>query len=418
MAGHGVAVVGPVAPELAEQRGHARPWWVVALLGLGYAGYIKGTPVMAGLPVDLTLAMAIACAVGIMVQFVRGYWFHAKALTVVLGLWVVFGVGALMVVGSERGESKVALLGTVTLLCALTPCYLLTGVVAQRWLLASTLVAAAVFVAAATFMPDTEGFGRFNLAGTSTIGTSRVVGAGIVVAGVYALAGTSKRWIWCAAAAVGTAALVAVGSRGPFVALLVSTVIVVITAKVFRGRRPRAIGMGVAAVTVLMSAVLVSSSRSAGRILRLVTGDEPDVARAFLAREAWRSIVHNPLGLGWGNFSATRSIELAYGGRPVYPHNLTLEIMVEGGWLAGALFLMLVYFSIRGFVRASDSRDRTALLGLGVYWFAVAQTSSDINGNRMTWIILTLGLILDFAASARGARLGLVRREWGRRQTS
>ena len=59
---------------------------------------------------------------------------------------------------------------------------------------------------------------------------------------------------------------------------------------------------------------------------------------------------------------------------------------------------MLAVLSIRGYILNSRTAESVAMLGLGVYWFAVAQTSSDINGNRMTWAMLVLGLMYYFQA--------------------
>lgn len=375
----------------------ASPWWAVALIGLGYAGYFKASQPFTYLPVDLTLLLAVTCGLGLVVQVLRGNQLEGRALTAVLVLWAVFAIGAAMILGDEIEGAKVAQLGTVTLLCAMAPCFLLGSHQARTWWLGSTMAFAAMMAGATILMPDPVALaeqGRLNLNSATTIGTSRVIGAGVLMAIIFGLTRAHRRSLWWGAAALGTAALIAVGSRGPVVALVAAIVAVVLLARIFRGKRARAIGLGAATIAALALALLTSTSPSASRILLFFTGEQSDAAREFLLRTALAGIIDHPLGTGWGGFNNLQLIELSYGGQAVYPHNLTVEIMLEGGWLAGAVFIVLACLSIYGYIRASHLPETVALLGLGIYWLVVAQTSSDINGNRMTWIMLTLGLMM------------------------
>ncbi len=124
-----------------------------------------------------------------------------------------------------------------------------------------------------------------------------------------------------------------------------------------------------------------------------------DRNRLFLVEQSLTLIARHPLGIGWGGFASTPTAEAAYFGRFAYPHNILLEVLVEGGWLAGLMLIGLVIWSVRGFLLTSDGPQGAALYALGTYWFLVAQTSGDLNGNRMTWVTLLLGVVLHSQAS-------------------
>jgi O-antigen ligase len=373
----------------------------VALFGLCYVGYVKGVPVLARVPVDLTVLAGAVTAGAVGAALLGRRPFDGRVVAGVLGLWALFGIGAVMTVGTGHGGPKIALLYTLTLVCALGPCFLLATPRAQRlWLHLSVAVGVAM-VAAAVVLRDmaswTE-FNRLNLAGTNTIGTGRVIGAAAVVATIMLALAPGRRWWWAAVAVVCTGAVVMVGSRGPVLSLLVAVLVALFLGRVPLSRRATALSVGGVIIAASVWFVIESSLRHPKRIEQLFTGELTDAGREDFLREALSAIARHPLGVGWEGFSFLPGILTNYGGRPLYPHNLVVEIFLEGGWLAGAATLVLAVLSIRGYILNSRTAESVAMLGLGVYWFAVAQTSSDINGNRMTWAMLVLGLMYYFQA--------------------
>jgi O-antigen ligase len=257
----------------------------------------------------------------------------------------------------------------------------------------------------AAFSPDLlaqSEFGRLNLDGATTIGTARVFGAGVVAAAILALAGRRWRGWWALAAGSLMALTIAVGSRGPVISVLIAVSAALLLTKTVAKRRMWAIAQLLIAVGLMVYSAVVSPSAASDRVRLFLAGDETDVARQFLFSEAWRQITRAPLGIGWGGFGVTHSFDKVYAGQATYPHNIFLEIAVEGGWIAVLCFLAIAILALRGLVLASTTPESAALLGLGVYWLAVAQTSSDVNGNRLTWIVLALGLI-SRAREASGA---------------
>lgn len=379
------------------------------LFGLCYVGYVKGAPILSQSPVDLTALTGALTGLAVGAHLLRRHPVDSRAVACVVGLWAVFAVGAAMTIGSGHGTGKIVLLTTLTLLCALGPCLLLESTAAQRLWLHLSVAAGLAVAAAAVVLRDTAAwaeFGRLNVAGTSTIGTGRVIGAAAVVASIMLALSRSRRWWWAAVAVSCTGAAVLVGSRGPVVALALAVLVALVAGKVPQRRRAAALtGLAVLAATVWV--VLESSARQPERIARLLAGDMTDEARQALLGEALRAVARNPLGVGWEGFGALPAIQATYGGRSVYPHNFVVEVFLEGGWLAGVVLLVFMGLSIRGYVLNARSAESTAMLGLGVYWLAVAQTSGDVNGNRMTWAMLVLGLMYYFTArDERRARPG------------
>lgn len=375
----------------------AAPVWAVVLLSLCYVGYFKGTAPFRAVPVDATLAFSVAVGAGLVAHVVARRRVEGAALAAVVGLWMVFGLGATLAIGTGHGYEKVGLLATVTLLCVAAPSCFLGSARAQQWWLGGVLAMSAIMAVAVLVAPDLgvrEEFGRLQLEGGVTIGSSRVIGAGIVVAIVFGLSATNRRLLWWGFAAAGTAVLVAIGSRGPFLALVVAVLLVLLLGRVFRGVRGPSFVVTAVGLVALALGITASGSQAAARILSLVTGEELDVSREYLLEQAWAGALVHPLGIGWGGFGSLAAVDRTYGDPKIYPHNIVLEIVVEGGWLAGLLFVVVAGFSLVGYVRASGSPQTAALLGLGVYWLLVAQTSSDVNGNRMTWASITLGLVL------------------------
>ena len=400
---------GAAAVEGAGPAG-AHPVWALALVGLGYAGYVKGLPALAGLRLDLTGLFAAVVAAAVLWQAAHRRGVPRAALLVV-GLWLTFAVGAAGGLWYESGPYKVALLFSVTLLCALAPAWLLSTEQSRRWLVPLVVVAGLAMAAALMLNPDREVeslYGRLTLEGSNSIGTARVVGAGAAVALVRGLAGGRGRWWWLGVAGLMAAVLVLVGSRGPFVGLVAAVVVALLLGKTGRGVRRLWISLlGLLAVLSLLLVVATSQNRAAGRIAGLVTGASTDETRLALVRQCAATVAHHVLGIGWGGFSSV-ALQGALQGRYSYPHNMVLEILAEGGWLAGAAFLAVVVVALLGFWRCSGTAEGATLFTMGVYWVMVAQTSGDINANRMTWVVLGLGIVLHVSGGPRPWT-------WGRR---
>lgn len=389
----------PTSAEVitAEDQRRIHPIWPIALVGLAMAGYVKGLPALADLGIDLTGLFLAVAAVGAALHLLRRSA-DTRGLLVVAAVWATFVVGMVIGLWTESGPFKILLLVTVTLFCAIAPVALLRTPGARRCFLGAVLVIAALMAIALVVYPDQSAqaaYGRLTLEGSNSVGTARVVGAGAVSALVIGLATTRFRIVWLSLAAALCAVTVFVGSRGPFVALVVSAVIVLLTAKTFRGgRKVPTLVIGALALLALLAYVTQSNNRAASRIALLLTGESVDENRLFLVRHTLSLIRHFPIGIGWGGFASAPTDPASLYGRFPYPHNIFLEVVVEGGWIAGAAIIVLFCLSVRGFVQQSASVEGAALFAVGLYWMLVAQTSGDVNANRMTWVLLMLGVVL------------------------
>ncbi len=383
----------PVAAVTAHP---AHPLWAVGLLGLGYAGYVKGLPALAALRIDLTALFALLVAVGVVVAVARG-GVVTGVVPGIAGLWLVFGIGAASAWWQPDGMYKTVLLYTVTLLCVLAPAALLTDERSRRWLIGATVLAGLAMAALLLINPSREAeavFGRLTLEGANSIGTARVVGAGAVAAVIMAVAGRRHRLLWMAAAVGSSVTLVLVGSRGPFVALVLALIVALTVGRADGGpRRVRMTVLGLAVVVGLLVFVTNSDNRAADRIARLLDGSTTDSIRMALLRDAGREIVGHPFGLGWGGFPTVATDGILQG-RYSYPHNLIAEAFVEGGWPAGIAVLVAIGCAFVGLRSISHTTAGATVFAVGLYWLLVAQTSGDINANRMTWVMIGLGLVL------------------------
>jgi hypothetical protein len=366
-------------------------WWPVALLALAYVGYFKGNPRLATAPVDLTLAATTVVVAGVAIQIMKKSQYAALPMARVSMLFAAFMPGAVL----SEDFDKTLMLFTITALCALAPAYFLVTERAQQWFIGATVAGAVVMGINVFLFPDVEAreiYGRLSADGSDTIATSRVIAAGVVV--TVSLCFFASKWrLPCIALSVAGAGLIAaVGSRGALAGAIAAIAFVLVFARAFSGMRVKAVGVGIAVVWFAAWIVSLSPTGGGARLAAFLTGQESDEGRSLLAHEALKLIPAHPFGMGWGGFG---SLGLFYRDRPLaYPHNLLLETALEGGWIASAALIVVAGMSIRSLVLSSESPTGVALLGLGIYWMTVAQTSSDINGNRMTWVMVSVGLVL------------------------
>lgn len=374
------------------------PWWAVAVTTFAYAGPLKATPLLTWATVDATAVCAAVCLLGVTHHAITNRsWVFNRCQPATMWLWAAFLPG--LTLASNTGKATTLL--TVTLLCVISGTVLLDGDRARRILAAATVGAAAVVAAATWLLPDPEllEIGRRSVTGANVIGVGRIVGAGVVVAAAYAVASAGwRRYVWGVGATAALAALLATGVRGAVLAAAAAFAAAALTAKSAGGR--------LRAVTVLAAASAAAGwwltrpdNATATRVAPLIAGDVDDDARRRLLGLAVEVAAQHPLGVGWGGF-ARYAAQIGVRGDLRYPHNVSVEIAVEGGWLAAAAWTVFVAVALVGLWRGARSPAGVAMFGLGVYWLTAAHTSSDVNGTRMMWITLGIGL----AARSRHAQ--------------
>lgn len=237
---------------------------------------------------------------------------------------------------------------------------------------------------------------------------------GLIIA-VYAILAASRTWTRIGATAVLpllAVALLAAGSRGPVVALLVGAVVlVVLTATRGHARRRLLLaGAGLLGAAILVPLILPGSA--IGRAVSAIVGGVGGLStngRAALWSQAYTGFAQHPLlGLGTGGFASLNPGEL-------YPHNILLEVSVELGLVGALLIVGIVASSMRRLFalwRAASGRDKldaAVLVTLFLIALLNALFSGAIQDNTELWVWAGLGLGMSARLTVERLRTRRVR---------
>jgi hypothetical protein len=364
--------------------GSPETWCAISLVGLAFAGYLKMTPFLSWLPVDLTALSAFCCILSWLAYANRTGHAFLKSMQASVVMWVAFLPGVVIGVLSGLDETKTIYLFTTTLLCVLLPSIVATSVYAQRaWLGGMGIIGVGVGLGA-VFFTDAQYLisrGRLDIEGGSA---GREVGSLVVLlAAVAMLSSVRRAWrVLCLAIAMaGLVLMIIIGARGPFLSTMISIPLAFATAMLPSRTRVKGL-LSLALVSISLVCYLVLTGSPLLSKIWIVI-DTTDPARTNLYGIAHSQMYNSLTGLGWSGFSRLGNFE--------YPHNIFLEIFVEGGWVAGLVFVGYAAVALTRLRRTSSTPYGMAFYSLAIYWLAVAQTSNNINGNRVTWAALAFG---------------------------
>lgn len=358
-----------------------------SLFLLLFAGYVKGSPVLAWVPVDLTALGAVLVGLFCVTGWLRddgrlptGFgWVVALVVTFLIPLWHASD--------TTYGREKVDLLA-ITLLCLVGPMFVVHTRERLLWLLRWLAFGGVAVTALAQYGPQASIYDRLATAGGGTIGFGRATGVALVAVVALALAGKLPKLPALALAGLLAYSLVGSGSRGPLIAAGVAILFTVALRRSDHRLRNTLLVGSLGAIGIWW-AFERASSFTQDRILLLFAdyqGASID-ARSRLYRIAAEKAWEHMFGLGWGGLE-TFVYPLTY------PHNIVLEVFAEGGWLAGGVLTLAL---IAGFVRAhrlSSESMASAVIGLLVFYVVNAMVSGDINDNRAMFAALGLALAL------------------------
>ncbi|QQE75511.1 O-antigen ligase family protein [Brevibacillus composti] len=182
--------------------------------------------------------------------------------------------------------------------------------------------------------------------------------------------------------------LVGSGSRGPLLSLLA---VAVLAGPLFYMKKAKQMMSFYLGLLVLGTVMAFSLSwlppEATARIHSFLEGDlgESELSRLKAYQRSWETIGAHPLGIGWGGFA--REINLWPGEARQYPHNIWLEIALEGGWLAAIGFFALVAACFVRLWRRLHSFEARALFALFLYVNLNAMVSGDINDNKLLFAL-------------------------------
>ncbi len=383
--------------ELARRQKTEGALWVnlsvATLVLLTFSGSLKGNPLFSWVPVDLTLGSA--ALVGI---FVAMHALHGRRLPASIG-WIAalfltfvpacFGTAA----ASQYASDKSTRLMTVTLVCAVGGSVLVRTRQRFYTLLWWTLIVGALIGALAWVSPPPEvDLGRISSEGSNAIAAGRATGAGLIALGGLAAA---KRIRWWLALPMGLCLLfvmLATGSRGPAVAVAASAACGIwLSSNSRKVLRNGLLTIGVCAAGWLAAKLLDPVTEK--RLLLIFQQDQGTSVQ--VRNELWHRttelIPSHPMGLGWGG--------LEWYLQPLnrYPHDIFLEALGEGGWLAGAAIVAILVVSIR------RARASAVLLASVVFWTVNAMVSGDINDNRSLFAIVAIAVGATWMRPLSGA---------------
>jgi O-antigen ligase len=231
---------------------------------------------------------------------------------------------------------------------------------------------------------------------------------GLIIAGYVLVAGVALRYrIWALACLPALAiALLAAGSRGPVLGLLVGgTALFALLARSRASRRRLPI-LVLSAVLVVVATAIVVPHEAAQRSLSFLSDAGSGMSsngRDQLWSLALELFANHPLqGVGTGGYADVSPVEL-------YPHNILLEAAAELG-VVGLLLVLGVMVSAVSRLRAAwrraadDLRPVIAVvLALLVASIVNSLLSGDIAANNSVWLFAGLGVGLA-SVTLRGQR--------------
>ncbi len=370
------------------------------VLGISYLAVATGNLALPETLRSALLADYLLVALGILLIFAV---FHLGSMIDntgrVLALLFFFTTlvpGALLTTGTAYNASKLQGL-LIAAIVILTP--LCLGSAGSRTFAVLAIGMVVVSVLYSVLLPrlgvesDT---GRLSAFGLNPIGLARLTAVGAVAAFAALMTRRLGTW-WTNVLALAVIALcmiasISTGSRGPVLAVVIACALMLIA--LVAGRRLNVWWLVALGLAVVLGFQLLSGDGSLG-LDRILEGN--DSGRGTLYADTLALIWAHPMGIGWGNLPGYLPGDNLGDADVLYPHNLFLEVAVEGGWLAFlaiTILVVVVLVSTWNLARRSESVWHLILFGLVVYSLVNAQVSSDIVGNRMLWVALGFAIAL------------------------
>lgn len=229
--------------------------------------------------------------------------------------------------------------------------------------------------------------GRATLDGSANpIWLARAMATGIVFAAWMWSTKTARPIPMIVAIALLTGGMIASGSRGPALGVVVGLVVLAVFGG--RGRAWRTVAIvlgGAAAFWAVQNLPIFADSRFA-TLFQSVANDQ---TRTRYWNLTGQIIAAHPEGVGFGNWAAAAGWP-----RHLWPHNLFLEVFAELGVPIGVLVLAVVVLVVARLVwRALKDPVVLCVLALLAVELVAVLVSGDLNA-RTFWFLLALGFLV------------------------
>jgi hypothetical protein len=372
-------------------------WGLFFCALLIFSGALKGEhSLVSRLPVDLTLLSASGTLIFMALKWlVSPRIQYPYALAGVAWLFLTFVPGCFLGPGGEYPASKVAQLFTLTPATVIAPILFMDSEVEFEILFRSlALVALGVVVSFALggklleIILSPDAYDRAEAFGGGPILFGRAMGYLTVFSGMTILRRTGTARLRAGMAFLfflGLGGTILSGSRGPLLAAILPLMVLAAVQGGGHFRKQRTWAVVIVVGMAMFIAVTISMLPQAA-LDRIVSGMAPGAPDAStLARQQayGRSldlIGITPLGIGWGGFTSHVN---AFNGLAIqYPHNLFVEVFLEGGWMAGFSLVALMGAAPLVLWRHRRTEAGGMLLAALLYFLVNAMVSSDVNGNR------------------------------------
>ena len=359
------------------------------------AGYLKSDPRLSWVPFDLTILMALVVAGFLLLELFRSRRMNPRMIYVLLFFISFLPAVVLFDINPHQyAHMKTLRFFSQTVLVAVGPFFFLRSREELQEFFKAIVFLGMLSVAdvALQFLLRRGAVWNITAFGSSVIAMGRSVGFVSVLLGVTFL--TVRRWFLNAALLLGsTLVLIISGQRmgivGPPLAVLTSTLAVY---GIRLTHMLRLAGIGLLIVVLISATYFSLPMRTRSRIEVffhwgisgfLSTGNDGRVIALVDSLDASTS---HPAGLGLGGFHNQVGLWQ-------YPHNIVAEVFVEGGWLAGAAFVLSLGGSCALiYPVARVDHVYLQLLGLLLFAFFYALVAGDINDNRMLFALISCAL--------------------------
>lgn len=379
-----------------------------ALTLVGTVNLWKVQSLNAAVPLDLTAISVIATATAIALTLATNRLRTNSDWLSIGFAFALFIPGAII---SSQGsnpyaDTKVLALFTTSLLVAVAPTIVLTSSrmidLLMRYLAVTSLaISLWLMLDGRTLAVNAA---RTQIEDANPIALGRMACIGLVIFAIQATRShTSARLGSGLAAGTCLVAAVLTGSRGPlFAAIVAILVTALLVTRSSRARTSIVAGGLCAAASITAIAIAIAPRDSIDRFLT-GTGGASDVARIELANISLSAWTENPGGIGWGQFSHYVQSAATFDGQGFvqYPHNLFIEALLEGGPLALASILALLFYSVKRVSSVRHSAVGATVFALLILSVGSAMTSSDIIGNRFLWLMIGTALATGRSLSDR-----------------
>ena len=386
----------------------------IALAGLLVIGTLKGNPLLADAPIDLTVALTLAVIAGCVLK--SGSDLRNLRVRYPMAYLCYVPFLAMMIFSLTYTPNPAAGLdktGRFLIFCgtAIFAPFLIFKSKASLRRFFLTLAALGLVVAMDSFS-SLGGGQRLVSTGGDTIQLGHDAALAIVV--IWYLLIPGKPMVWRVGlyglVMVLCVALIGAGSRGPVVALSSCILFSLVVHKKL-GMQMKSLVLDLALLVVMGLAVIPSVGIPQSSYDYLARLGDSDMHRFLGPREAlmelgWKLMFQHPLtGVGIGGYP------VLFRGVGAWPHNMVLEIGAEMGIFSALIFCCLAVLAFREALRqlgnsnlAYNTLDALVFAFL-MFEFIDSMNTGSINDNRSLWLAMALPFVLRTLRATEPSRL-------------